>query len=56
MIKNVKKEVTQKRLISVLPSAQKPYVGAYSDLCEMYKYRHASSSLFFPYVCEELRL
>ena len=27
-IKNVKKEVTQKRLISVLPSAQKPYVGA----------------------------
>ena len=30
-------EVTLKRLISMLPIAQKLYVGAKSDLCDMYK-------------------
>ena len=30
-------EVTLKRLISMLPIAQKLYVGAQSGLCEMYK-------------------
>ena len=30
-------EVTLKRLINMLPIAQKLYVGAKSDLCEMYK-------------------
>ena len=29
-------EVTLKRLISMLPIAQKLYIGAQSDLCEMY--------------------
>ena len=31
-------EVTLKRLISILPIAQKLYVGALNDLCEMYKF------------------
>ena len=30
-------EVTQKRLISMLPNAQKLFVGVLSDMCEMYK-------------------
>ena len=30
-------EVTLKRLISMLPIAQKLYIGALSDLCEIYK-------------------
>ena len=31
-------DVTQKRMLGMLPRAQKLYVGAYlSDLCEMYR-------------------
>ena len=33
----IKPEITLKRLVSMLPIAQKLYVVALSDLCEMYK-------------------
>ena len=37
IVNGIKQEVTLKRLISMLRVAQKLYVRAKSDLCEMYK-------------------
>ena len=39
------KEVTLKRLISMLRIAQKLYVGALSDLCEMYNCSYNNAAI-----------